>query len=183
MEGWAWLESEGFLLRDASAGVEWFFVSRRGQRLNSREDFEAYAKARLLPRAQIHPLLAARVYAAFLRGDYDTAIFQAFKEIEVAVRQAGQFPQDLIGDKLMRGAFAAAKNNLPPGPLDDTQLPAAEQEAMAHLFAGAFGVYRNSTGHRHVPTGPEQATEVVMFPSQLLRIVDRLKPQTAEAQP
>jgi hypothetical protein len=26
---------------------------------------------------------------------------------------------------------------------------------MGHLFAGAFGVYRNSTGHRHVPTDPE----------------------------
>ena len=84
----------------------------------------------------------------------------------------------------MRAAFATAKNNLPAGPLTDKQLPLGEQEAMAHLFAGAFGVYRNSTGHRHVPTEPEEAAEVIMFASQLLRIVDRLKLQQATgAQP
>jgi len=30
--------------------------------------------------------------------------------------------------------------------------------------------------HRHVPTHPEDAAEVIVFASQLLRIVDRLKP-------
>ena len=127
--------------------------------------------------------MASKVYPAFLRGDYDTAIFQAFKEVEVAVRQAGSFPHDLVGDKLMRAAFATAKNNLPTGPLTDTQLPVGEQEAAAHLFAGAFGVYRNSTGHRHVPTETVEAAEVIMFASQLLRIVDRLKPQQAGGKP
>jgi hypothetical protein len=73
----------------------------------------------------------------------------------------------------MRTAFAAGKNNS-AGPLADTKLPPGEQDAMAHLFAGAFGVYRNSTGHRHVPTEPAEAAEVIMFASQLLRIVDRL---------
>ena len=184
MEAWAWLQSEGFLVKNATSTGDWFFISRRAQRLKSREDFEAYRKANLLPKAQLHPLLASKVYPAFLRGDYDTTIFQAFKEVEVAVRQAGQFPHDLVGDKLMRAAFATAKNNLPAGPLTDKQLPLGEQEAMAHLFAGAFGVYRNSTGHRHVPTEPEEAAEVIMFASQLLRIVDRLKLQQATgAQP
>ena len=175
-EAWAWLESEGFLIKDHSAGGEGFFLSRRATRLTSRDDFEAYLKAGLLPKGQLHPLLAAKVYPAFLRGDYDTAIFQAFKEVEVTVRQVGTFPDDLVGDKLMRAAFATAKNNQPAGPLTDTQLPVGEQEAMAHLFAGAFGVFRNSTGHRHVPIEAIEATEVIMFASQLLRTVDRLKP-------
>jgi uncharacterized protein (TIGR02391 family) len=176
MEAWAWLESAGFLIRDPSQPAPWCFISRRGQRMVSAEDFEAYRKANLLPKNQLHPLIAAKVYPAFLRGEYDTAIFQAFREIEVAVRQAGQFPHDLVGEKLMRPAFAIANNNLPAGPLTDTQLPVAEQLAMGNMFAGAFGVYRNSTGHRHVPTEPGEAAEVIMFASQLLRIVDRLKP-------
>jgi uncharacterized protein (TIGR02391 family) len=173
MEAWAWLESAGFLIRDPSQPAPWFFISRRGKRMVTAENFEAYRRVNLLPKNQLHPLIAAKVYPAFLRGEYDTAIFQAFCEIEVAVRQAGQFPHDLVGEKLMRPAFATANNNLPAGPLTDTQVPIAEQIAMGNMFAGAFGVYRNSTGHRHVPTEPGEAAEVIMFASQLLRIIDR----------
>jgi len=140
--------------------------------------------ASLLPKRQLHPLIPGKVYPAFLRGDYDVAVFLAFREVEIAVRQAGGFPQDLVGEKLMRAAFVTANNNMPVGPLTDTQLPDGEKAAMAHMFAGAFGLYRNSTGHRYVPTRPEEAAEVIMFASQLLRIVDRLKPQqTTGAQP
>lgn len=80
----------------------------------------------------------------------------------------------------MRTAFRVAKNSIPRGPLTDTSLPPGEQESMAHLFAGAFGLYRNSTAHRYVPTKPEEAAEVIMFASQLLRIVDRLSPQSSD---
>ena len=181
MEAWDWLAYEGFLARRAGSSGESsaVFVTRRGQRMKSREDFEAYRKANLLPKGQLHPLIASKVYPAFLRGEYDTAVFQAFREVEISVRQAGQFPADVVGEKLMRAAFAPAKSGS-PGPLVDNQLPAGEQEAMSHLFAGAFGLYRNSTAHRYVPTRPEEAAEVIMFASQLLRIVDRLKPQQGQ---
>jgi len=176
LAAWAWLVGQGLLAKDPAPGEGWFFVTKAGQEVGSREDTTAYRKVNLLPKNQIHPVIAGKVYPAFLRGEYDTAIFQAFREIEIAVRQAGKFQPDLVGEKLMRPAFAVANNNLPAGPLADSQLPIAEQHAMANLFSGAFGVYRNSTGHRHVPTSPEEAAEVIMFASQLLRIVDRLKP-------
>jgi uncharacterized protein (TIGR02391 family) len=172
MEAWAWLQSAGLLVEKAGS-PGWFFVSRRGKQIVSREDFGAYLKAQLLPRSQIHALIAAKVYPAFLRGEYDTAIFQAFREIEIAVRNAGSLPQTVIGEKLMRAAFATGS-----GPLCDKLLPSGEQEAMSHLFTGAFGLYRNSTGHRYVPIQAEEAAEVIMFASQLLRIVDRLAPPT-----
>lgn len=168
LEAWAWLQSEALLVMKSSAG--WYIISRRAERLLTREDFGAYRKAQLLPKAQIHPVISSRVYPAFLRGEYDTAIFQAFREVEVAVRQAGGFGQDLIGDELMRKAFAPVKGG--GGSLTDAALPAGEQLAMSHLFAGAFGVYRNSTAHRYVPTEASAAAEVIMFASQLLRIVD-----------
>jgi uncharacterized protein (TIGR02391 family) len=176
MEAWAWLQSEGFLIKIAGLG-DGFFISRRAKRMKLREDFAAYRNTNLLPKGHLHPLIAGRVHPAFLRGEYDTAIFQAFREVEVAVRRAGNFPQEMVGDKLMRAAFVSSPA---AGPLCDPQLPAGEQQAMSHLFAGAFGVYRNSTGHRHVPTEPQEAAEVIMFASQLLRIVDRLKPQSGE---
>jgi len=176
MGAWSWLENNGYLAKaPSSGGGNWVFVTKAGKELGSQEDVTAYRKANLLPKEHIHPAMAKKVYAAFLRGHYDTAIFQAFLEIEVAVREAGGFSQDLVGEKLMRAAFAPAKSGQ-NGPLTDTNLPGGEQEAMSHLFAGAFGLYRNPTAHRYVPTDPQEAAEVIMFASQLRRIVDRLKP-------
>jgi len=178
MEALAWLRSAGLLVEKASLMGEWFFVSRRGKQITSRDDFAAYRKAGLLPKGQLHPLIASKVYPAFMRGEYDTAVFQAFREVEVAVRVAGNFGPEDYGTTLMRDAFKPAeKKGQPttPGPLADMQLPTAEQEAMANLFAGAIGLYKNPQSHRHVPTNPEDAAEVIIFASQLLRIVDRLK--------
>lgn len=175
MEAWAWLEREVFLTRDANQPGRWFWVTRRGQRVTSREEFEAYRKASLLPKGQLHPLIAGKVYPAFLRGEYDTAVFQAFREIEVAVRAAGKLPDDLVGVNLMRDAFRPVKNTNPSGPLTDTLLPVAEQEGMVSLFAGAISLYKNPQSHRNVPTAAADAAELIGFASQLLRIVDRLK--------
>ena len=73
----------------------------------------------------------------------------------------------------MRDAFAVPKQGRATGPLTDPSAQGSEQEAMRNLFTGAFGVYRNPTGHRHVPTEPEETAEIIMLASQLLRIVDR----------
>ncbi len=180
-EAWARLQSEAFLVEDQEAGTGWFFLSRRAQRLKTKGDFAAYRKPKLLPKGQLHPLIASKVYPAFLRGEYDTAIFQALREVEVAVRERGGFQPDKVGVPLMRLAFKPVPKPSEldtPGPLADVQLPLAEQEAMANLFSGAIGLYKNPHSHRHVPANPEEAAEVIALASQLLRIVDRLKPQT-----
>jgi uncharacterized protein (TIGR02391 family) len=177
MEAWSWLQGEGFLVRDANQPGDWFFLSRRAQRLKSRDDFAAYRKASLLPKGQLHPLIATKVYPAFLRGEYDTAVFQAFREVEIAVRSAGKFRTEALGTPLMREAFRPVdpKNSaLATGPLTDTTLPVAEQEAMAHLFSGAIGLYKNPQSHRNAPTEAIDAAEVIVFASHLLRMVDRL---------
>jgi uncharacterized protein (TIGR02391 family) len=179
MEAWSWLEREGLLIKDGETPNDFYFISRRGKRLKAREDLDAYRKANILPKAQLHPLIARVVYPAFLRGDYDTAIFEAYKEVEVAVRTAGSFSHDDYGEPLMRDAFAPADKNRPAGPLADVTLPSGEQMAMSHLFAGAFGVYRNSTGHRRVGVDAVDAAEVIVLASQLLRTVDRLKQRRA----
>ena len=95
----------------------------------------------------------------------------------IAVRSAGEFPADLVGVKLMRDAFRPGVRDV-GGPLTDTSLPTSEQEGMMNLFAGAIGLYKNPQSHRYVPTVAEDAAEVILFASQLLRIVDRLAPQT-----
>jgi len=102
-----------------------------------------------------------------LRGDYDTAVFQTFKEVEVSVRNVGGFAAEDIGATLMRKAFAPEK-----GPLADKHLPKAEQDALANLFAGAIGSYKNPHSHRSVSIEAEEAVEMIMLGSHLLKIVD-----------
>jgi uncharacterized protein (TIGR02391 family) len=179
MEGWSWLEREGLLVRDANqSSSPWFFLSRRAQLLKSREEVTAYRHSNLLPKAQLHPLVANRANAAFLRGEYDTAIFQAFREVEVAVREAGGFPAESVGTKLMRDAFRPLDPEKPTaaaGPLTDKTLPLAEQKGMADLFAGSIAMFKNPTSHRIVKPEPAEAAEVIALASHLLRMVDRLK--------
>jgi hypothetical protein len=50
-----------------------------------------------------------------------------------------------IGVALMRKAFDKST-----GPLTDMSNPEAEREALAHLFAGAIGSYKNPHSHRTV---------------------------------
>lgn len=97
MEAWAWLQGEGFLVMDVTSTDNWFIVSRRAQRLKSREDFEAYRKASLLPKGQFHPLIASEVYPAFLRGKYDTAIFEAFRRWRSRSEMQGIFRNLWLG--------------------------------------------------------------------------------------
>lgn len=126
MEALAWLRSAGLLVEKASSMGGWFFISRRGKQIVSHDDFAAYRKAGLLPKGQLHPLIASKVYPAFMRGEYDTAIFQAFREIEVAVRDAGKFGPNDLGKGLMRDAFRPAakkgQSATTHGPLTDVKL-------------------------------------------------------------
>jgi hypothetical protein len=78
MEAWSWLQGEGLLVRHPDQPAAWFFLSRRAKRLHSLEDYASFRNASVLPKAHLHPLIATKVYPAFLRGEYDTAVFQAF---------------------------------------------------------------------------------------------------------
>lgn len=167
MEAWAWLEREGLIARRPGQQDEWVFITRRGKQIQTATDLDVYRKANLLPKRQLHPKIAQKVWATFLRGDYDTAVFQSFKEIEVAVRKAGKFASTDIGVDLMRKAF-----NSNQGPLTDKTESKAEREALAHLFAGGIGSYKNPNSHRNVQIQPEEAVEMIILASHLLKIID-----------
>ncbi len=164
-EAWSWLSREGLLIEKNNG---WFFISRRGERLKGRQDFAAYQHSNVLPKRSLHPVIAERVWSNFIRGEYDTAVFQAFKEVEVAVRSAGQFAATDIGTGLMGKAF-----KVHVGPLTDSSLPEAAQLAMVNVFSGSVGLFKNPSSHRHVElTDPAEAAEMISFASLLMRIVD-----------
>lgn len=167
MEAWMYLLREGLLVeKPKSPG--WYFVSRRGRRLKGRQDLQAFRRAAVIQKQSLHPLIAERAWPTFLRGEYDTAVFQAFKEVEVAVRNATGLADTDIGVDLMGKAF-----NYASGRLAEMSRPEAERRAMAALFSGAIGLFKNPSSHRHVSiSDPGEAAEMLMFASLLLRIVD-----------
>lgn len=168
MEAWAWLERELFVAMEPGHDVLTIFVTRRGRAIKDHLGARNFRKALELPKELLHPTLQKKVWIDFVRGDFDKAIFQAFKEVEVAVRDVGEFTYDDYGEKLMRKAF-----NSDNGPLRDSSAPQGERKALENLFVGGIGLYKNPHSHRDLgPIEPSEAIGMLILASHLLGIVD-----------
>jgi uncharacterized protein (TIGR02391 family) len=169
-EAWAWLEGAALLIEHPG----WVsphsirLLSRRANQLASEPDARKVFTARRIPKEVLNPKIREDVWALYHRGKYDTAVFEAMKAVEVAVREAGELSAQDITTGLVRKAFAPDD-----GALTDMSVEKAEREARAHLFAGAIGSYKNPQSHRHVALDdPDEAAEIIMLANHLLRIVD-----------
>lgn len=101
-ESWSWLIREGMIEPIPGDTFGWHFLTRRGKQLKNREELAAYVNSVLLPRAILHPSIVTVSWSAFMRGDYDNSVFLAFKELEVAIREAGKFTAEDYGVDLAR---------------------------------------------------------------------------------
>jgi uncharacterized protein (TIGR02391 family) len=168
-EAWAWLEGQALLVDDGRhhpAVVR--VLSRRARQLAQEPDPRRALAARRIPKDGLHSAIREDVWSLYHRGKYDTAVFEAMKAVEVAVREAAELlPRD-IGAPLMRKAF-----DVENGRLTDRTAEPAERQARSDLFAGAIGSYKNPHSHRRVALDdPDEAAEIIMLANHLLRIVD-----------
>lgn len=168
-EAFAWLVANQLLVPmpgDGSRG--YYFISRKGFALDTPAKLKQFQEASAFPAGRLHAKIAASAMPSYLRGDLGPAVLLAFKEVEVAVREASGIV-DLVGVKLMHAAFAKDA-----GPLTDTLADGGEQTALGLLFAGAIGSFKNPHSHRS-PTldDPTEAADLLILASRLISIVEK----------
>jgi hypothetical protein len=96
-EAWMWLLHEGLIAPHPTQRGDWVFVTRRGKEFRRVGDPGKFRAANLLPQDTLDPAIASKVRPPFLRGDYDSAVFEAFKEVEIRVRGLSRLTKDDIG--------------------------------------------------------------------------------------
>lgn len=155
---------------DNDEEVEVYHPTKKGVQLKEEQFQRLIGKWTLVPTLLFHPIIVKKAYPALRREEHDTAVFRAFKAVEVEVRKLSKLPADLVGTALMRKAF-----DPDDGPLTDQTSPRAEREALSHLFAGTIGCYKNPHSHRDVELSFNEAFEMVLVASHLLHVLDRVK--------
>jgi uncharacterized protein (TIGR02391 family) len=152
---------------DGMNGRNGHMVTERGKSTTERTDFERIRMRGFLREDMLHPLLQGRIYNYFAADDLGTAVFEAFKTVEIEVSGAGHYGEKEIGKTLMCKAFS------PKGPLSKPQDDKGDCDALAGLFAGSLHRFRNPGGHMHRSFQDVlEAMEELMLASRLLRIVD-----------
>ena len=142
-------------------------LTDKGNATSTQTDFEGARVRSLLREEMLHPLLQGKIFQYFNSDDLNTAIFEAFKMVEIEVRSAGNYSAKEIGKTLVFKAFA------PGAPLSKPTDDKQDCDALSGLFAGALHRFRNPGAHSN-PTyqGVLEAMEELMFASRLLRIID-----------
>jgi uncharacterized protein (TIGR02391 family) len=98
---------------------------------------------------------------------YAESIFEAFKYIEVSVRNKSGLT-DLYGMDLMKKAFGKS------GILKNNNIPEGEQVAQMELFSGAIGFIKNPKSHNIVTISKDKAIELLYLANYLLRVLSEI---------
>ncbi|MDT8999477.1 TIGR02391 family protein [Paucibacter sp. APW11] len=166
-EAFGWLQARNFICQAPESDIGWCLLTRDGMKAARVHDFPTWSAERDLPETLLHPQIAAECMDSYRAGKFDTAVFEAFKALEVAIRQAAGLGPEFLGVKLASRAFHPVD-----GELSDLNQEGGERQALANLMAGAVGYFKNPQSHRKVDLAAWEAREMLVIASHLFRIVE-----------
>jgi uncharacterized protein (TIGR02391 family) len=171
MEGLSYMAREGLIIRDPGQSSEFYTLSRTGRTVKGETAGFPGIPRSLDAREILHPTIAAIALADIERGRqyFAEAIFKAFRKVEIMVRERSGI--NSYGVPLMREAFKKG------AALYDSGVDVSEAEALAHLYAGAIGRFKNPGSHREVEESDVRLTfQLLSFASYLLSQIERIAP-------
>jgi uncharacterized protein (TIGR02391 family) len=120
-----------------------------------------------LPFDALHPRITDKCSALYGAGEFDSAVFSAFRAVEEHLRQRLGAAATDLGVMLVSTAFGQKDPRL-----FVSDVP-AEQESIHALFRGAIGAFKNPLSHRSVGhSDPARVFELLALASLLLRTID-----------
>ena len=168
---WAWLEANGFICKHPEQDNDWYIPTSRGKTLRTHQDLRTYMTSEQLPESLLHPELLVNVRPLYFQSRFETAVFEAFKTLEVTIRNTAELGHDLVGVALASRAFHSDD-----GPLTNLATEKGERVALMNLMTGALGSYKNPASHRRVEISAEEARDMIILASHLLKIVESRSP-------
>lgn len=165
------LERDGFIWQDPSQSSDSFKVlTDKGEKVVEQSLDDMRLSSVDIDQLLTHDGLRGRVHDDYLSGDYETAIFKAFRLLEESVRAKAGLPAEVIGADLMTRAFRPNGGVLRH---PNAQTP-AEVEALHYLMRGAIMWFKNPSSHRTVGyDDPAEAAHVLGFANLLLEMLDQ----------
>lgn len=155
---------EFFDLIDAIVGIGEAYLPERAGNV---EEIKTQSSRLELPTSVFDDELLERCAHHFEQENFETAIQNALKTLEVKIRREGGFSQDEYGDTLATEAFRPGQGSLSFGETD------AEQEGVMFLYRSAFKTFYNPTKHRFLDDlDKQQAYHVLCFVNMLITLLE-----------
>ncbi|MBL0422093.1 hypothetical protein JI739_17215 [Ramlibacter sp. AW1] len=115
------LETNGFICLHPEQDNEVFLPTELGRSIQDHSQLQTVISGAQLPEEFLHRDLLLHARPLFLQSRFETAVFEAFKSLEVAISEAVNAPDGLFGAKLAQYAF-----NPDDGPLTDLGVDKSE---------------------------------------------------------
>ena len=165
------LERDDYIQQDPTQSSDSFkILTERGLR-----EVENELADMKLPSLNIDELISRddlrnRVRDDYIAGDYESAIFKAFRLLEESVRKKAGQPASAIGVNLITTVFKPGASLLKH---PEAQV-ASEEESLFYLMRGAIGWFKNPSSHRTVGYDDDhQAAHILGFANLLLDLLDQ----------